>query len=745
MRPFRATLAFLIALPIQAQQPGRLGDQELRDLMEMLNTPVVSASRQEERLSDAPATVIVISRRDIQVRGYTRFYEILDDLPGYDQMLVYGDTFVKPYTRGFRNEIGESVLLMIDGQVQNHLWYNTIDDPLATMPMSNIKQVEVVYGPASAVYGANAFMGVINVITEAGSGGSPYTLQADLIGGSLNQRGFDVTFTQSRGDWRYSLTSRIYHGDIDGDAANRYVYTSGKRFLDPTGWGRTIFGTMLDRYGVEAISPYTAKAFDLRVGTREWEFGIQHSGVRSGYGFLWSWDHYIPNANTWEQPEWSFFARMDHAFSDVLNTRASARYRTSQTANDSMDFEVDYVSQGDFDQGKFNILTGQWVGPGFYVLPEHWGVATSTFTYTQDFSWKPSSFLSMNWGITFSEEIQQLKYNFNQGDDLYLFRSDRFDTGLLGQYFPKKPQNLGDSNHARFLRRGGYLQGRMNFTENHGLVLGVRNDWHSGFGDANTIRAGYVGKWGGFVAKALYGQAYHEPVWRSLGGGWRGSASSLSLKPQRTHTMEVSLGYTEKHWSLSGNAYRIRNTGVIVGDINVGIMDITGVDLQAHLLMKLAGKEQKLWLYATKLFKQTSDPYFPSVNVRDSNEVPDIAKHQIHLGWTSTFAKDMTLTLRARLFSARSTVATNPVGRIPAYEVVDAYFQTGLLAEGLSAGLKVTNLLDKAYDQPGMRRGSAGVTPPSFVGGNYVGSGGYNTSLLPQAGRAFEVMLRYRY
>lgn len=57
---------------------------------------------------------------------------------------------------------------MVDGEVFNHLWYNTIDEPLTTLPLTNIQQIEVGFRPASAVYGPNAFMGVINVITSRG-------------------------------------------------------------------------------------------------------------------------------------------------------------------------------------------------------------------------------------------------------------------------------------------------------------------------------------------------------------------------------------------------------------------------------------------------------------------------------------------------------------------------------------------------------------------------------------------------
>lgn len=99
-------LATLCSVLLHAQAPAATsqGGQEeaeiLRDLLEVLNTPVVSASKSREYLREAPATLIVITRADLQARGYTTFFQILDDLPGFDQMTLYGDTFVKPYARG---------------------------------------------------------------------------------------------------------------------------------------------------------------------------------------------------------------------------------------------------------------------------------------------------------------------------------------------------------------------------------------------------------------------------------------------------------------------------------------------------------------------------------------------------------------------------------------------------------------------------------------------------------------------
>ena len=138
------------------------GDLSLADI---LNIKVVTASNREETLRKVPATMIVVTDTEIKERGYTELYDVLNDLPGFDLSRAFGDDYVYVSTRGYRKTLSDQMLLMIDGIIMNHLWSNNMN--LATQyPLAGVKQIEVVYGPASAVYGANAFAGVINIITK---------------------------------------------------------------------------------------------------------------------------------------------------------------------------------------------------------------------------------------------------------------------------------------------------------------------------------------------------------------------------------------------------------------------------------------------------------------------------------------------------------------------------------------------------------------------------------------------------
>ncbi|MBL8112989.1 MAG: TonB-dependent receptor plug domain-containing protein, partial [Acidobacteria bacterium] len=182
-------------------------------LEELLSVTVVSASNTSEKLAEAPATVIVITRDDLAKRGYTELSQVLDDLPGMQVVRPYGATYLKNYWRGFRNTIGDPFLLLLDGVVLNHLYFNTAD-VLVTLPLSNVARVEVVYGPASSIYGPNAFMGVINVITEAPSKNGT-SFRGGLTAGSFATRLADVTASYQRDDFSVRLSARFDDGELD--------------------------------------------------------------------------------------------------------------------------------------------------------------------------------------------------------------------------------------------------------------------------------------------------------------------------------------------------------------------------------------------------------------------------------------------------------------------------------------------------------------------------------------------------
>lgn len=136
-------------------------------LEDLLNTVVTTASGSTEQRSLAAANVFVISSRDIERRGWRSLQEILEQVPG----LYIVDDHVSPsvgvreVTGGFRGGT-RMVKVMIDGNpIAFRPDLNAFIGP-EFIPISAIDRVEVAKGPLSALYGANAFLATVNVITS---------------------------------------------------------------------------------------------------------------------------------------------------------------------------------------------------------------------------------------------------------------------------------------------------------------------------------------------------------------------------------------------------------------------------------------------------------------------------------------------------------------------------------------------------------------------------------------------------
>jgi outer membrane receptor protein involved in Fe transport len=296
------------------------GQEGMSDLKALLETKVISASRVEEALGGAPASVIVLQQEDLQRRGYLQLSEILDDLPGIDVVRPFGDNFVRPYWRGARSTIGEPFLLMLDGLVLNHLYFNTADGALAALPLSNVERLEVVYGPASALYGANALRGVINVITRRNVDQEGVSGNATLAAGRWDRKVADLHAFYKAGDLRFSFTARSELGAMDQDAAERYELTKGRYTSD-----RRLWGAFLDNpaYGGTNDGPCRTQAFDFRAFLGQLEVGWSSQMLESGYGNEYPGD-VAQNHAVWARPESMAWARPQTSRTATTPSRARA-------------------------------------------------------------------------------------------------------------------------------------------------------------------------------------------------------------------------------------------------------------------------------------------------------------------------------------------------------------------------------------------------------------------------------------
>ena len=134
-------------------------------LDQLMQLEVKIATGTQKTLSKAPASVTVITQDDIQKTGATNIAEILESVPGVH--VRFNRASYSPFIH-IRGTNTNQVLLMVNGISMRSLTSAWPQDFFwKGMPVSAVERVEVIRGPGSALYGANASAGVVNIITKS--------------------------------------------------------------------------------------------------------------------------------------------------------------------------------------------------------------------------------------------------------------------------------------------------------------------------------------------------------------------------------------------------------------------------------------------------------------------------------------------------------------------------------------------------------------------------------------------------
>lgn len=153
-------LSLLLSTPVKASTPFHLSLEELMDI------EVYSAAKKPQEKSDIAAAVFVIDKEDIQRSGATNIPEVLRMAPGLQVLRISNNRWAISI-RGAVREYSNKLLVMIDGRSVYSPTFSGVFWEALDLPVETIERVEVIRGPGSSIWGANAVNGVINIITQS--------------------------------------------------------------------------------------------------------------------------------------------------------------------------------------------------------------------------------------------------------------------------------------------------------------------------------------------------------------------------------------------------------------------------------------------------------------------------------------------------------------------------------------------------------------------------------------------------
>ena len=382
--------------------------------------------------------------------------------------------------------------------VDNHLW--THDATFTkTYPLTNIDKIEVLYGPASAVYGANAFLGVINIITKSARAlkSGEFNHQVSLQSGSFSAKSIELFVEGRQQDFNYSFASKVFRSDEPGisDYAP-WGYLSNELLSNRDIWGPVIFDSALSEECDAAACPHSTdgKVYGVyhdrskdygvlaKVGYKTFSAGIISWEMKEGYGPYYPSDRAQPGSY-WNRSSDQFFLRNQMEINGRFNVNTLSLYRESRIWGEWAEA---------FPQS--NALTGPETGS--LVSISSWNSINESHLLEQEYRYQFNERLTLHSGIKYQRKDLTRAYDLcsyyadafcssessdQQGEGI----ADSSDSTINIQ--PGPLASMPESNRAKTTDKGGFLQ-LVWVKGNWRFNAGVRYDTSSLFGSSTNPR-----------------------------------------------------------------------------------------------------------------------------------------------------------------------------------------------------------------------------------------------------------------
>ncbi|MCS7210557.1 MAG: TonB-dependent receptor [Chloroherpetonaceae bacterium] len=554
MKQRPAIVAILLLLLLQRATFAQVDSSLFQGLSleDLQNLQVVSVTRSAQKSSDAPATVRIVTADQIRLRAYQSLLDVLMDQPDY-KIETHNDPRWQHDVQ-VRGVFGmDKFIILLDG-VRISSPTNDIIPVMENYPVHLAKQIEIVYGPASAVYGADALSGVINIVTRKAEGNF---LTGSVQGGMFNTYIGNLSAGAKLSDMVNFTVSAQYFYDQQPllDAIKNFrVGNEGiedflRRNRFPTDLGFPQSSTQPLSTSIEF--PLSAYAVHAMLEISEPRENVRFNFFRNS-SFNPSTTANKPNNAVYNRD--SFFG---HSIT-MLNSIFTA-YLTSNLISTS------FIIYSQYDLDNRSNFRNAYTGMNTAYLFSHGRMSK----LEELISWTASNELTLSGGLTYEDF-----FAIPRGHDLQSPYSGKFDeqpviVNSIG--LPGAPNGVP----ARIFRLsyrnfGGFVNIQYSPIPSLIFTLGTRLDNDSRFNWIVSPRLGIVFRPSERLTfKALYGQAFLAPsplsAYDEFGTFFNAGGQTISaffrlanpnLGPQRIQTFEGSarIGLTSD-LSLTLNGY----------------------------------------------------------------------------------------------------------------------------------------------------------------------------------------------
>jgi len=460
---------------------------------------VFGASKFQQKVTEAPSSVTIITADEIQKYGYRTLSDVLQSVPGFYVTNDRNYSYIGVDGISRPTDYNTHLLMLIDGhRVNDNIFNGAYVASEAILDPDLIQRVEIIRGPGSSLYGANAFLGVINIITKQGRDLKGAEVSADA--GSLQTYRGRTTYGQQYANGSELLLSESFY-DSKGNH---------QLFFPEFNSASTNNGIAQDADGDQFHSTFLSATY-------------RDFSLRAGYV---SREKHVPTG--------SFGTVFDDPRTETTDARAYADLNYHHAIGDA--WEVN--ARGFYDWYKYD---------GVFIY-DYSGTRVPPFTVNHDFArgdW---------WGFDISASRRVAERHH-----VTLGTEETFNAKQVQGNYDQTPYVLYLSSHHSSTQASVYLQDEFAIRKNLLLTAGMRYDQYSTFGGTLNPRLGLIlSPQENTDIKFLYGQAFRAPDDFEL----HYSAPLLSFEPSpnlRPETIKTTEVVFERYFwqraSLSASGF----------------------------------------------------------------------------------------------------------------------------------------------------------------------------------------------
>lgn len=633
-----------LSSPLFAQaQDAILADEE--SLLFQDIPSVYSASKYDQKLTEAPSWVSIITAREIQQYGYRNMADILNSLPGFYLNDDRNYTYLGVRGFGIPGDYNSRVLMLIDGHRINDNIYDSVDINSGSMlDVDLIERVEVVRGPSSSLYGTSAFFVVVNVITKKGRdfNGAEVSVSA----GDLNTYSTRLSFGERLENGAEILLSGSYYTS-DGQSSLYYP-----EYDDPV-TNNGIAENMDDGQAHSLFAKYAIGDWTITAALNERDKTIPTGAF----------------ATEFNDPR--SFTEDSHDYIDVkylMNTEQVGDF-TGRLFFDRYIYYGDYV-----------LNYGDSVTPDIVVNTDE----TYGYWWGGDGQWVKV--------LNNHKLIAGMEYQKNT-------RQDQSNYDIYGVYL---------NDHRNSQRWGIYVQDELSLSQQWAVNLGVRHDqFDNDDSSTNPRLAVLYHPSDTSTAKLIYGTAFRAPNMYELyyndSGTW---LPSLNLEPETIKTLEFVFEQTlnsSLRWVVS--AYHNQFDDLIALKTDSGPDTIPGNADDFLIFDNLhQATTNGVDIEINKQFKNDLKAAFSLSSQRTEND----STGDVLVNSPQTMAKlnlrqpllddRLTAALELQYQGGRKTIAASETDSFVLANITLSLYEW---TKGLTVSASIYNLLDEVYAYPG--------------------------------------------